>query len=136
VKLEAGQLLINQRISQAAVRRVNALAARLDAGLTGGDLVDGAVTGAKLGRNLVVTAAPAGAPVPASRTILGGKGGGGGGKVTVSVKQLQINQRISQAAVRRVNELADRLMRGLSGKDFRDGTIGAADLAPGLRPGA
>jgi hypothetical protein len=135
VKLEVGQLLINQRISQAAVRRVNALAARLDAGLTGGDIVDGAVTGAKLGRNLVITAAPAGAAVPASTTPAGARGGGGG-KVTVSVKQLAINQRISQAAVRRVNELVDRLMRGLSGKDFRDGTIGAADLAPGLRPGA
>ena len=55
--------------------------------------------------------------------------------MTVSVKQLQINQRISQAAVRRVNQLVDRLMRGLTGEDFRDGTIGAADLTPGLRSG-
>ena len=135
VQLEAGQLLINQRISQAAVRRVNALAARLEAGLTGGDIRDGAITGAKLKRNLVIAAAPGGPATPASVTRLGGRGGGGG-QVSVSVKQLQINQRISQAAVRRVNELVDRLMRGLTGADFRDGTVGAADLAPGLRPGA
>jgi hypothetical protein len=134
VELDVGQLLINQRISQAAVRRVNALAARLEAGLTGGDIRDGAVSGAKLKRNLVIAAALGGAATPASQTQLGGRGGGGG-KVTVSVKQLQINQRISQAAVRRVNQLVDRLMRGLTGEDFRDGTIGAADLTPGLRSG-
>jgi hypothetical protein len=135
VSLEAGQLLINQRISQAAVRRVNALAARLEAGLTGGDVRDGVLTGGKLKRNLVISAAAAAPAVPASQTRLGGRGSGGG-EVSVSVKQLQINQRISQAAVRRVNELVDRLMRGLTGEDFRDGTIGASKLASTLRPGA
>ena len=72
VAIDVGQLLINQRISQAAVRRVNALAARLDAGLTGGDIRDGTISGAKLKRNLVITAAPGGAATPASRTQLGG----------------------------------------------------------------
>ena len=54
----------------------------------------------------------------------------------VTPEQLRINQRISQAAVRRVNELVDRLMRGLTGDDFRDGTIGASKLASSLRGGA
>ncbi len=114
---------------------MNALAARLDAGLTGGDLRDGVLTGAKLKRNLRITAAAPGPAVPASQTRLGPRGSGGG-KVSVSVKQLQINQRISQAAVRRVNELVDRLMRGLTGDDFRDGTIGASKLSSTLRGGA
>jgi hypothetical protein len=133
VKLEAAQLLINQRISQAAVRRVNALAARLEAGLSGGDIRDGAITAEKLRKGLTVTsAASAGDPVPPSRTILKGRSGGGD-RVTVSVRQLQINQRISQAAVRRVNALQDRLMAGLTAADFREGSIGAAKLAPELR---
>ena len=133
VALNARQLLINQRISQAAVRRVNALAARLGAGLTGGDLRDGAITADKLRRDLMVTAAdPAAGSTPRSRTVPEGRPGGGG-RVTVSVHQLQINQRISQAAVRRVNALQDRLMRGLTGADFREGSIGAAKLAPELR---
>ena len=40
IRLSTGQLLINQRISQAAIRRLNALKARLDGGLTGGDVDD------------------------------------------------------------------------------------------------
>jgi hypothetical protein len=133
VALSAGQLLINQRISQAAVRRVNALAARLDGGLTGGDLVDGAIGRGKLLNGLVIATATNAAPVARSQTVLGERQGEGG-TVTVSVRQLQINQRISQAAVRRVNALADRLARGLSGADFKDGTLTVADLAAEARP--
>ena len=44
VTLTVGQLLINQRISQAAIRRLNALKARMDGGLTGGDVDDGTLT--------------------------------------------------------------------------------------------
>ena len=36
--------------------------------------------------------------------------------------------------MRRVNELADRLARGLTGADVRDGSLTAADLAPEARP--
>ncbi len=56
--------------------------------------------------------------------------------MTVSVRQLQINQRISQAAVRRVNELVDQLARGLSGANFKDGTLSVADLAAEAKPQA
>ncbi len=50
-------------------------------------------------------------------------------RVTLSTRQLRINQRISAAAVRRANALQDRLAAGLTGDDFRDGTLGAQDLA-------
>jgi hypothetical protein len=40
---------------------------------------------------------------------------GSGGKVTLSARQLQINQRIAQAALRRVNVLAARVARGGDG---------------------
>jgi len=133
VALTAQQLLINQRISQAAVRRVNALTIRLDGGLTGGDLVDGSIGSGKLLNGLRIATATAATPVAKSRTMLGARQGRGG-TVTVSVRQLQINQRISQAAVRRVNQLVDRLARGLSGADFKDGTLTVADLANEARP--
>ena len=56
--------------------------------------------------------------------------------VTLSVAQLRINQRIAQAAVRRANALGDRLARGLTGADIRDGAITPAKLEPGLRAAA
>jgi hypothetical protein len=43
--LSTSQLLINQRISQAAVRRANELIARIEDGLVGGDIGDGSLTG-------------------------------------------------------------------------------------------
>jgi hypothetical protein len=133
VALSAAQLLINQRISQAAVRRVDALIARIRDGLTGGDLVDGAMGPEALWTGLKARSSTPATPVARSKTVIGRREAGGG-KVRVSVAQLRINQRISQAAVRRVNALIARLQRGLTGADFRDGSLTAADLAPGARP--
>ena len=48
LELTAGQLLINQRISQAAVRRLNAIRARIDLGLVGEDFQAGTVTGSRV----------------------------------------------------------------------------------------
>jgi len=135
VEVSAGQLLINQRISQAAVRRANGLEARLSRGLTGGDLRDGQITQAKLAAGLAITSAtPVPDPPAASRTIIAGRRQGARpGRVALSAGQLRINQRISQAAVRRANGLTDTLSAGLSGDDFQDGSITAVDLAPELR---
>jgi hypothetical protein len=134
VALSAGQLLINQRISQAAVRRANAIQARLDAGLTGGDLRPGAITAGKLAPGLrIVSARQLGtAPAP-TRTRSGGGSTGRATNVTLSAKQLQINQRIAQAAVRRTNALIDRLETGLLKGDFKRGSISAVSLDPSLR---
>jgi hypothetical protein len=135
VQLTRDQLLINQRISQAAVRRVNALKARLDGGLTGGDLVDGAITREKLADQLGVLAAPT--PVtttPKTTTNVAPATPGNPSAVTLSKTQLLINQRISQAAVRRSNELRDRLRAGLKGTDFQDGTLTANDISAAAKP--
>jgi len=134
VRLEAKQLLISQRISQAAVRRANALAARLEGGLTGGDLRAGAVTPAKIAVGVAITAASA-APTPApSRTVVARPPSGPPARVELSARQILINQRIAQAAVRRSNALVDRLGGGFSARDFQPGTVTLAALAPSARP--
>ncbi|MCU0309006.1 MAG: hypothetical protein MUE51_14820, partial [Thermoleophilia bacterium] len=135
VTLSREQLLINQRISQAAVRRANALKVRLDGGLTGGDIDDGAVGPAILQPTLhiLATVAPA-TPPAASQTVPAPAGGGNPGAVKLSRTQLLINQRISQAAVRRANALRERLLTGISGAGIKDGTVTALDLGAGVGP--
>ena len=134
VTLSAKQLLINQRVSQAAVRRSNALRARLDAGLTGGDLKTGQIGLGQLAEGLrIVSARQVGTPPRASRTVVKSGASGRSSKVTLSIRQLQINQRIAQAAVRRTNALIDRLETGLLSGDFKKGTISAISLDPSLR---
>ena len=54
--------------------------------------------------------------------------------MTLTTDQLLINQRISQAAVRRANELIARIEDGLLASDVRDGGLTALDLAPGVAP--
>ncbi len=136
VKLQASQLLISQRISQAAVRRANALTARLDNGLTGGDLRNAAVTPDKVAVGLTVVAALAGGDVPPSQTNVAPPGPRtGAANVTLSTTQLLINQRIAQAAVRRSNALIDRIGAGFSAGDFQAATLSKRTLGTGLNPG-
>ncbi|MCC6831490.1 MAG: hypothetical protein IT200_09105 [Thermoleophilia bacterium] len=132
VTLTVNQLLINQRISQAAIRRLNALKARLDAGLTGGDVKDGQVGRSQLKAGTTVLFTPVTTPVTASVTSIAPPSPGDPGKVTLSINQLLINQRISQAAVKRANELIHRLGEGIGPEEVRNGGLTAADLAPGL----
>jgi sugar lactone lactonase YvrE len=135
VKLEAAQLLIGQRISQAAVRRANALTARLDGGLTGGDLRSGVVTPAKLAVGLtIVSSVPGSDPARSKTNVTPAPPRTGASKVTLSANQLLINQRIAQAAVRRSNALVDRLSAGFSAADFQAATVTQRNLASALRP--
>jgi hypothetical protein len=131
--LTAAQLLINQRISQAALRRANAIRAMLAAGLTGGNFADGTITAAQLAPGLSVARAVAGGEVPATPLTIPAAPAKRAARVALTPAQLLVNQRISQAAVRRLNALAERLEHGLTAREIRNGTIGAADLAPGLR---
>ncbi|HEX2504319.1 MAG TPA: hypothetical protein VHK00_10255, partial [Miltoncostaeaceae bacterium] len=133
VTLTTGQILINQRISQAAIRRLNALKARLDAGLTGGDIDDGQLGRAQLVAGTQILAAPpsAGPPAPTTTRIAPARRGDPG-DVTLSVAQLLINQRISQAGVRRANDLIRRIDEGLGAEEIADGSVTGADLAPGV----
>ena len=134
VRLERVQLLINQRISQAAVRRANGLEARLRAGLSGGDLRSGAVDAARLAGGLTIAAAAGPAAAPTVTPIARGRTGDAR-DVRLTRSQLATNQRIAQAGVRRANALAARLAEGLTGADFRPGTITAVNLDPALRGG-
>ena len=132
--LSAAQLLINQRIYQAALRRSRGLGVRLGGMLTGGDLTDAQITTAKLALGLAISSASPSAAPPASVTVVAPRSGGNPGKVTLSAAQLAINQKIAQAGVRGANGLRARIQAGLSGANFTDGTLTAADLAPGVAP--
>ncbi len=135
ITLTTRQLLINQRISQSAIRRLNALKGRMDAGLTGGDVDDRTLPQPAFVAGLRVLAAPAPASPPAaSTTRIAPAKPGDPESVTLTTAQLLINQRISQAAVRRANELMARIEDGLVASDVRDGTLTALDLAPGVAP--
>ena len=127
--LSAAQLLINQRIDQAAIRRATGITNRLDAGLTGGDIKAAQVTQGKLYDRLQILAKTPTAEPPASTTTIPPRQSPPDpGSVTLSVGQLRINQRISQAGVRNANALIRRLETGLSGADLRPATLTAADL--------
>ena len=131
IVVSQAQLLINQRIYQAAIRRAKGLEARLNGGLTGGDLEDGAVTERALASGLDVIAAAADPPPARSRTqVAGASGAGDPTKVRVSAGQLRINQRVAQAGVRAANRLRGIVASGLTGANFADGSVTAADLAP------
>jgi hypothetical protein len=130
VALTLAQLRINQRISQAALRRVNALEA-LVAGrpveppkeirkpparmaLTVGQLrINQRIAQAALRRAVALKSRIDGRPAPkvARRSARS--------RITLSAEQLRINQRISQAALRRINALADRI----AANDFRATTL-------------
>ncbi len=134
IAVTATQLLVNQRISQAAVRRANALAQRIGGGLTGGDLSVGAVEAAKLAPGLVVASAqPAGPGPPASRSIITAAKPRRASSLQMTDRQALINQRISQAAVRRANSLVAAIESGLTGANFRNGAISAISISPALR---
>ena len=129
------QLLINQRISQTALRRAVALERRLAGGLTGGDLREGAITASKLAPGLSVVGAGLegpGAPASATRVPRPARRAGAA-PVRLSAAQLLVNHRISQAEVRRANRLTALAEGGLTGAQFREGSIGAGALAAELR---
>ena len=108
------------------------LEARLQAGLTGGDIVDGSIGPEKLAAG--VTLGSAGATTvaaPATTTVVPPRRGRTA-RVRVTAAQLLITQEIAQGAVRRAEALRGRLSFGLSTADFQPGSIGTADLASSL----
>ena len=127
-QVTSGQLLINQRIYQAGLRRARALASRLDGGLTGGDVVDGSTTADRLRPGLDVMVPGAAAQVAPSRAPRV-KVSRSSARLRATASQLRTNQRIAQAAVRDANRLITTIERGLTGGNFKDGTLTAADLS-------
>jgi hypothetical protein len=136
VRRSAAQLLVNQRVAQAAVRRADGLSRRLAGGLTGGDLRDGAIDAARLAPGSRVVATRAGFVAAPSRTRVRAPGHRAGDAVRLTAAQVAVNQRISQAAVRRANTLARTLAAGITSDHIRPGSLTAADLAPPLRAAA
>ncbi|MBJ7455069.1 MAG: hypothetical protein JHC74_03315 [Thermoleophilia bacterium] len=133
--LSTGQLRINQRIAARGVREANALQERLAAGLSGGDVDDGAVTGGKISTSVVITGATAASALPARTTTVVKPAAPKTGVVfTLSASQLAIDQRIGQAAIRRLNASRDALLTGIAAAELKPATITAADLAPGVAP--
>jgi hypothetical protein len=134
VRLTAKQLLINQRVAQAAVLRAAAIEARLRAGLTGGDLKPGVIGPGQLAQGLrIVSARQVGKAAAATRTRVARGSTGSAANIRVSRRQLEINHKIALAALRRTNLLAARLETGLLRGDFKRGSIGVASLDPSLR---
>ena len=128
--LSVEQLRINQRIASAALRRADALGARLDAGLSGGDIRLGAVSADRIDATIAAIRADATVPPAPTRTVITPAADKDGVVFTLSAAQLQINQRIGQAAIRRLNAVRGRLLDGISGDEMRRATITGANLAP------
>ena len=131
VHLTEQQMLINQRISQAAVRRANDLLTWLGDGLAGPDIKDASIAKSSLapGISIASTSAPL-APPASGRPPASSGGGGNGGDVKLTESQMVTNQRISQAAIVRLNSVRAILQGAISGRQIREGGIGAGKLAP------
>ena len=132
IVLTRQQLLINQRIGQAAIRRIAAVEQRLALGLQDRDVCGGTISA----QSLVATLAPAfGAeialPTAAPAPITTAGPSGDPGKVQLTRQQLLINQRIYQVALLRGRALASRLTR-LTGGDVHDGALTPGRFTPGL----
>ncbi|MEQ9094053.1 MAG: hypothetical protein RLN63_08090 [Miltoncostaeaceae bacterium] len=140
VALSRAQLIINQRISQAAVRRVNAITDRMNGRISAGDFRRGSLEAVTLnsdGRSMFANALP-NAGVLSSTFVpfdIARRPGEGSGQFTLSRQQLLINQRISQAAVRRINAIRAQLAVGLTGENVRNGGLSRSTLAPSIQLG-
>jgi hypothetical protein len=100
---------------------------RLDDGLTAAQIAAGAITAAKLRPGLAFGALGAASP---GTPITVPKASGGSGKVTLTAQQLLINQRISQAAVRRSNLSIARIESGLTQANIASGGISSQNVSP------
>ena len=132
IVLTRQQLLINQRIGQAAIRRIAAVEQRLALGLQDRDVCGGTISA----QSFVAALAPAfGAeialPTAAPAAITTPAPSGDPSKVQLTRQQLLINQRIYQVALLRGRALASRLTR-LTGGDVHDAVLTRGRFTPGL----
>jgi hypothetical protein len=133
IELSSRALLINQRIAQAAIRRVNAVDDLLREGIPRARLRPGSITAADFGSGVTIAGTPTGStPAPVFTTLPVPAGGDDPASVTATPAQVRINQRIAQVAVLRANATRARFTTGLTSADIQDGSVGAEALAPGL----
>jgi hypothetical protein len=130
IVLSVAQLRTAQRIARAALQRATYGRALIGSGLTGGQVVDGSIGAGELLPGLTVASAvPSSEPLPFSPEFRPGTSGTD--RITLTPRQLQINQRIAQQAVLRSNWLVERIEGGLRGTDFRAAGLRAEDLEMG-----
>lgn len=124
--LSVSQLRINQRISRAAIRRLNAVEARLTAASRAATCAATRWGRPNSGRASPAPRRPSRWPRPPRpippRSSTPGRSGQGN-PVTLSAEQPLINQRIDQAAIRRATGITNRLEAGLTGGDVRAGQV-------------
>ncbi|HTI32880.1 MAG TPA: hypothetical protein VL422_04325 [Miltoncostaea sp.] len=136
VRLTAGQLRVNLRIAQAALRRSDAALARL-AAVRGEDVRDGTLPASVFGPGVRIDGTPTGAAVPfGAIPPLQVAPPGPVGTVRLTVARLRAAQRIAREALSKATFGRDVLRLGLTGAQVVDGTIGAGELLPGLTVGA
>lgn len=131
LRLDARRLALDQATARDAIALVAALERRLETGLAGGDLADGAIGVVHLVpgyRPWSVPGGPADPPTVVPRAV----SSQAARRITLSATQMRINRRIALAALRRADALIDRLEDGIGPDEIRDGTLTAADLAPGV----
>jgi hypothetical protein len=133
IRLTRQQLVINQRIGQAAIRRVAAVERRLDAGVEDRDVCGGTISSESLVAALTPTfgaeiVLPSAEPEP----ITTAPPSGDPSRVRLTSQQLLINQRVYQVALLRARALATRLRGRLTGGDLAAGGLTRGRLTPGL----
>jgi hypothetical protein len=133
IRLTRQQLLINQRIGQAAIRRIAAVEQRLADGLQDRDVCGGTISAQGLVSSLTPgygaeIAVPASAPQPITTEPPSGEPS----KVRLTAQQLLINQRIYQTALLRSRSLAARLNGRITGGDLDAATLTRGRFTPGL----
>lgn len=133
VRLNARTLRSVQQTAQEALRRITAVEWRLRDGLEARDLCDGSFPArAFTGGITFGPGKPVRTAAPAPRHIVIPKPSAHRAKVRLSVRQLRVNQRIAQAALRKAAALEAKLDGGLTGADLAPGAITPDKLAPGL----
>ncbi len=83
---------------------------------------------------MITGATPAATPPARTVTVVKPAATKTGVVFALSAAQLAIDQRIGQAAIRRLNTSRDALLTGLAAGELKTATITAADLAPGVAP--
>lgn len=133
LRLTRRQLLINQRISQAALRRIAAIEGVLNGGIAGERVRRGALLAKEFSAQTGAAGVHDGLfSTPVRTPIEVAAPDRSSSAVSLTRSQLLINQRVSQAAVRRVRALETRLASGVTSGDITDGAIGAGQLASGI----
>ena len=124
IRLTRQALVIQQRIDAAALRRLNAANAWIDEGVTQADLCGGAFgPGAFSGEVAWAGGAQTtGTGAPSPRPLRIARSTKRRGEITLSVRQVRINDRISRALHLRAVATAERF-RGLTGGNLATGTV-------------